>query len=63
MPSRQLPPPSLEERFCAAAYTILSDGRRHSAAAQSWALRFLHRAAGNRPTAFQRQAAQRLASH
>lgn len=35
------PPPSIEERLCAAAYRILSDGQRHTMHAELWALRYL----------------------
>lgn len=60
---RRLPPPSPEERLCAAAHTILTDGRSHSGSAQSWALDYLVSSANGRPTAFTRKAAKRLAHH
>jgi hypothetical protein len=47
--------PNIEERLCAAAFNILTDGYRHSWAARRWAVRCLRRAARGRPTAFLRQ--------
>ena len=38
-------PPSVEERLTAAAFTILTDGHRHSRDAKAWAVRFIGRAA------------------
>lgn len=51
-------PPSIEERLCAAAHRILSDGRQHSLEAQAWALQLLERSTPG-STAFIR-AARRL---
>lgn len=45
--------PNLEERFCAAAFAILTDSYDHSRDAQRWAVRTLRRANGG-GTAFQR---------
>lgn len=46
--------PSIEERLCAAAFTILTDEFRHSVHAMRWAVMQLRRSHG-RLTAFQRQ--------
>lgn len=56
-------PPNIEERLCAAAFAIVTDGLRHSHQAQVWADRFLRRAAGGRGTAFQRRVHARRGSH
>lgn len=47
--------PNIEERLSAAAFTILTDGRRHSPPARRWAVRCLRRAARGRPTEFLRR--------
>lgn len=46
--------PNIEERLSAAAFTILTDGLRHSWEARRWAVRCLRRAACGRPTEFLR---------
>lgn len=46
--------PNLQERLCAAAFSILTDDYGHSHAAQLWALRTLRESGGQR-TAFQRE--------
>lgn len=52
---------SLEERLCAAAFRILSDGRAHSLQAQAWALRILERCTpGHERTSFVRAAMRRI---
>ncbi|MDB5731740.1 MAG: hypothetical protein JWQ03_1635 [Variovorax sp.] len=56
------PPPSIEERLCAAAHRILTDGRRHRADAMFWAYDFLQQSARGR-TEFTRQAQRRLPSN
>jgi hypothetical protein len=47
--------PTIEERLTAAAFQILTDGRRHSVDAVVWAQRFMGQAAYGRSTAFQRR--------
>lgn len=47
--------PTIEERLTAAAFEILTDGRRHSQNAQRWAARMLRKASHGRSTEFQRQ--------
>lgn len=47
--------PNVEERLCAAAFDILTDGHRHEHRARVWAVRFLRRAARGRETAFLRR--------
>lgn len=53
----EAPQVSIEERLCAAAHTILTDGLPHRHDAQLWAVRFL-RARAN--TAFTRAASRRV---
>lgn len=40
------PPPSIEERLCAAAHAILTDGRQHAPQATFWAFDFLVESSG-----------------
>jgi hypothetical protein len=47
--------PNLEERFSAAAFTILTDGNAHTQQARRWAERTLQSAARGKSTAFQRR--------
>jgi hypothetical protein len=47
--------PNIEERLAAAAFQILTDGRRHSRDAVRWAVRYMRRAAYGSVTEFQRQ--------
>jgi hypothetical protein len=47
--------PNIEERLVAAAFQILTDENRHSHQAQTWAVRFIRRAARGRQTEFQRR--------
>jgi hypothetical protein len=54
------PPPNVEERLCAAAHSILTDGQRHEYRATRWAVRFLERAAPGERTAFTRAQLRRL---
>lgn len=49
------PIPNIEERLSAAAFQILTDGRKHSADAMRWAVRYLRSAGRGRLTEFQRQ--------
>lgn len=47
--------PNIEERLVAAAFNILTDEYRHSHQAQTWAVRFIRKAARGRQTEFQRR--------
>jgi hypothetical protein len=47
--------PNIEERLAAAAFQILTDGRRHSRDAVRWAVNYMRRAAYGSVTEFQRQ--------
>lgn len=51
--------PNVEERLTAAAFQILTDGRRHSHQAETWARRFMREAAHGRQTEFQRRVVRR----
>jgi hypothetical protein len=55
------PPPSVEERLCAAAHAILTDGRPHEYRATRWAVRYLEDAAPGERTSFTRAQLRRLA--
>lgn len=44
----QPPAPSIEERLCAAAHRLLTDGRQHAPEALAWAVTFLARSAPGR---------------
>jgi hypothetical protein len=46
--------PTIEERLCAAAFSILTDGLPHRNDARLWAIRFLRRASHGHATEFQR---------
>lgn len=52
---KAVPAPTIEERLAAAAFEILTDGRRHTDQAKRWAARFLQWAAHGRQTEFQRE--------
>jgi hypothetical protein len=47
--------PNIEERLTAAAFQILTDGRRHTPQAADWARRFMRRASHGHSTAFLRR--------
>lgn len=56
-----VPAPTIEERLCAAAFTILTDDRNHSWQAQTWAVRCLRRFTPGGRTAFNQRAARAVA--
>lgn len=54
-------PPTIEEQLCAAAFNILTDEKRHSWQAQTWAVRCLRRCTPGGRTEFNQRAARAVA--